>query len=161
MGNSLMSIVALVLTASAPIQAPRIAIVPAEHGPDERGTGLWRPTMAQAVSAREALREFLATGKSRDHWSEERRLEVAKRFDTYVLQIEGVRRPTGNRFYDSDGTGPKQIHIDGFCPQIVEETGNQVYREQLSVDDGGSCIFQAMYDLRTAKIIFFQTNGLA
>ena len=159
MGKWLMLVAALALTASAPPRGPRIAIVPADHGPDERGTGFWRPTMDQAVAAREALRKFLATGRKTGRWSEDRRIEVARNFHTYILQVEGVRKPTGNRFYDSDGNGSKQIHIDGFCPQIVEQVGGRVYREQLLVNDGGSCIFQAMYDPRTRTITFFQTNG--
>ena len=161
MWKRLILVAALALTASAPPELPRIAIIAATHGPQERGTGLWRPTMDQAVAAREALRKFLATGRTSNRWSEDRRLEVARNFDTYILQVEGVRRPTGNRFYDSDGNGPKQIHIDGFCPQIVEETGDRVYRDQLIVSDGGSCIFQAEYDLQTESITLFQTNGYA
>jgi len=157
MWKNFAAIVTLGLTASAPPLLPRIAIIAAEHGPDERGTGLWRPTMDQAVAARESLRGFLTTAKSANR----ERLFVARNFDTYILQIEGVRKPTGNRFYDSDGTGSKQIHIDGYCPQIAEEVGDRIYQEQLYVDDGGPCIFQAMYDLRTGSITFFQTNGYA
>jgi hypothetical protein len=160
--KSLASIAALTLTGSALPQVPRIAIVAAGHDREERGTGLWRPTMIQAAAAREALRKFLTAEKTvNDGRWERQRSEVARNFNSYVLQIEGVRKPTGNRFYDSDGNGPRQIHIDGFCPQIVEEVGDRINREQLIVYDGGSCIFQAMYDVRTGTITFFQANGLA
>lgn len=146
------------VAASAP---PRIYVVDALHAPGP-GTGLWRPTLAEALAARASLRRYLIappTG-ALDRWQLAGARQVAAAFDGYVMQAEGVRAPTSRESYGTEGAGPRQIHLDGFCDSIAPSFGDRVRREMQIVFDGGSCVFAAMYDMRTKRITRFRVNGV-
>ena len=152
----------LALAAVGATEPTRLYVVDANVPPGDAGDGLWRPTFREAAEAREALKEYLRSPKRPTYEGLRGRdaARIAAEFDSYTVQAEGVRAPGPRAFYGVDGNGPKQIHLDGFCQASATHMDGLASR-QLIVMDGGSCIFQAMYDVRSRRITFFASNGYA
>lgn len=153
----------LVAAAAPPQSTPRLYIVDAAPSPGGTGSGLWRPTGVEADAALVALRDYIhSSAPAKLHrWHDEKEKIVAS-FETYVIQAEGVRAPGPREFYGTEGNGPKQIRLDGFCDGIAKEIGPRIayvpYAELIS--DGGYCIFHATYDVSSRQIVDFRVNGV-
>jgi hypothetical protein len=163
MASWIVSSIGLALIGATSFNLPEVYVVPSHLAPGQPGTGQWRPAGTQVSAAREALRRYLndASVPERNMWERAGREDVRAKYDSYILQMEGVRRSVGKRLFETQGNGPKQIHIGGFCPEIAHTTRDRIKREPLLITDGGSCIFQAMYDLESKQITFFAVNGVA
>ena len=85
---------ALVAGPAGGVTPPPIYVVDAQLWTGRRGTGRWRPTMAQAVAARAALRRYLALvpPPGLNGWQADRAREVSAAFDDYTFQAESVRQ---------------------------------------------------------------------
>ena len=145
--------------------APRYVVDASTFG-QATGQGLWRPTEQQAHSAEAALRRFLAGPRRNvgdapaERWNENWRNRIGQRLNQYVLQFAGVRQPSSNLSYETEGEGPKQIYIQGICRESARDFAADLSNRLLSVSDGGQCIFEARYDLLTKTIVFFSVHGV-
>ena len=97
-----------------------IYVVDAQLLPYRLGLGRWRPADDQAVTARNELRKYLSinrVGQRSDVFNEAaNRAYIFAAFDGYAMQMQGVRTANNQReFYDTEGFGPKQIHINAVC----------------------------------------------
>lgn len=153
----------LALSAATLADLPTVHVVDAPLMPGQRGTGLWRPTIHHVDAARKALRRYLADAsvKDRNGWERANREAVRLRYEEYILQMQGVRRSTGKHVFDTEGSGARQIRIEGFCPGVLHGVEERIKREPLLISDGGTCIFQATYDVDSDRITSFTVNGLA
>ena len=43
---------------------------------------------------------------------------IARNFTNYALQMAGVRKPSGNRSYETEDLGSKQIYLQGLCLDV-------------------------------------------
>ncbi len=167
----LVGVVALVLTdcAIAAVavskggQPRSIYIVDASLLTGQSGAGRWPPTMGEAIAARTALRNYLRDNRVQaksDAFIEARnRAAVSSQFDSYTMQVEGVRAASNpQQFYDTEGFGPKQIHVNAVCASARGAITN-LSSEQMAVSDGGNCFFTALYDLNSKRIVMFMPGG--
>lgn len=148
------------LIAASPSLGPKIFFI--DPRPRERGsgTGLWRPNQIEAADAISALRRYVkrdSTPSDLTIFERGWRQEVARGFEGYTIQIMGVRQRTGPMIYETEGNGPKQIYMNGFCPSAAENM--RLDRDAGIVADGESCFFSAIFDLASRRIIRFRTNG--
>ena len=91
-------------------------------------------------------------------YEEANRLAISRAFDSYSIQTEGVRVPTGRYFYDSEGNGPKAIY-KWAMPHDREGSGRSGREIRILMSDGGNCAFTATYDVTTNKITMFMPGG--
>lgn len=56
-----------------------------------------------------------------------------------------------------DGEGHRVVFLNAFCPPAA---ANALWKQYwVEVDDGGSCYFQALFDLTTGRVVEFNVNG--
>ena len=153
----------LLLAASAVTAWPaNLYVVDVRLPPGASGKGTWLPGRSEAIAARATLRRFLITPSATlRSWDREGAVTIAAAFDRYTIQVEGVRAPGPRQFNATEGIGPKLIHMDGFCPRIASHWGAEVAQRQQLVFDGGDCVFQALYDVRSGRVVHFSINGIA
>ena len=143
---------------------PKIFIVDANPLPGEAGRGRWRPGMGEAAIAKAALRDYLTNNTTvppgGDPYALQNQAAVLAAFDRYVLQMQGVRAATATSrgAYDTDGVGPKQIHIDGIH-RLLMPSMPTLNSEQVLIADGGNFVFQAIYDLNSRSTVQFTPGG--
>lgn len=148
------------LIAASPSSGPKIFFIDARPREGGSGTGLWRPKQNEVANAISALRRYVmrdSTPSDLTIFERGWRQQVARGFDAYTIQIMGVRQRTGPMIYETEGNGPKQIFMNGFCSSAAENM--RLDRDVGIVADGESCFFSATFDVASRRIIRFHTNG--
>jgi hypothetical protein len=160
--SALMLLLPAGVAASPEGATPRIYVVePAAH-PAAADNGLWRPAAEDVERARKALITYLSVAHSTpdpaQSWYERSRPEIRDKIDTYLLQFAGVRKGEGRLYYSTQGDGPKAILVTGLCHPLDEV---RLTSGIVTIFDGGSCFFTAVYDPVEDRIDKFQVNGFA
>ena len=101
--------------------------------------GTWQPTAIEVADAKTKLRPYvLAQSK--------RRNDKISPWNAYTFQYQG-------REID----GRKIIYVNASCSEPPEYAA----QEMVFVLDGGTCYFQAYYDIQTRAFVGIGFNGLA
>ena len=136
---------------------PRLVIVPGDAA-DPLVPG-WTPTRIQVDGAVSALRTYL--GPNWPGWHGTRQSMSRPWIEDYSLQAQGATVPAGGRWDVVGPAGTKLIVLHGFCSQWGLIDDPLFDKQVIVVWDGGSCFFQAYYDVSAGKIVYFRANGVA
>jgi hypothetical protein len=129
-------------------------------------SGAWLPRRSNVGAARAALLAHLrepraAAGRESDgDWSDSQRPIVRARIDDYALQFAGVRRGPRGQPYAFDGHGARLVLINGICRRALPAFAARIATYPVAVADGGACFFQAVYNPRTDRIVYFSVNSV-
>jgi hypothetical protein len=99
--------------------------------------GTWSPSPSQVGVARQSIEAFVKNEAAKQHltlvdWAH------------YTFQYQGHTL-----------RGRKIIYVNAFC----EEPPAYATKEFVVIMDGGTCFFQAFYDLRTRRFVGIAFNG--
>ena len=126
--------------------------------------GFWQATPAQAAEAKAALIAYLRTpDRDLPAFREPGRKEIEAKIGSYYLEYEGVSVVVDDNGSRPDPSGARNIEISGACQaDSAEIAAMKAGAPAISlVADGGSCYFDAYYDLGKKRIWLFVPHGVA
>lgn len=113
-------------------------------GLSSKVTGTWQPTQSDVAGPEANLHQVSDFPRSNFAW--ERIEHPEKYFRQYLGLAEGPR---------------KLIYLSAYCGEGNGQAPGYWREHLFEIDDGGSCVWQALYDVSSRKFIGLRVNGLA
>lgn len=133
------------LTASGGQADERAAVLPPGGAREIAKGGTWQPTKEE-VAELEASLEQVSHLKA-ENWPASSNVHIDHP-ERYFRQYIGVIR-----------SGKKQIYVNAFCSEIGPPPDWQ--KRLVDILDGGTCVWQAVYDPSAKRFLSLRINGVA
>jgi hypothetical protein len=107
-------------------------------------TGTWDPTQAEISQVEASLNQVAVLSRKGPPYSVIR--DPERYFRQYLGLLAGAR---------------KLIYVSAYCGFNYEKPPSYWQSKLFEIDDGGTCVWQALYDVSTNKFISLSVNGVA